>query len=103
MPPVVFLASICDIPAPHNFSGTWNQDNTIVFSSGIALLRVAAEGGQPTVIATLDRGRGETALSVPDVSARRASLPLFRPEHRSGERWSVRAVARLARPNARSR
>ena len=57
--------SICDIPAPHDFSGTWNQDNTIVFSSGIALLRVAADGGQPTAISTLDRGRGETALSYP--------------------------------------
>jgi Tol biopolymer transport system component len=57
--------SICDIPAPHEFSGTWNQENTILFSSGVALLRVAAEGGQPTVIATLERSRSETALSYP--------------------------------------
>ena len=51
---------VCDVPPPHQFSGTWH-DNTIVFSSGIGLLRVAAEGGQPAVITTLDPSRGETA------------------------------------------
>jgi len=56
---------ICDIPAPHEFSGTWNRDNTILFSSGVELLRVASEGGQPTVIATLDRSRSETAMWYP--------------------------------------
>jgi Tol biopolymer transport system component len=57
--------SVCDIPPPHDFSGTWNRENTIVFSTGVALLRVAAEGGQSTAIATLDRSRNETTLSNP--------------------------------------
>jgi serine/threonine protein kinase/Tol biopolymer transport system component len=57
--------SVCDIPPPHDFSGTWNEENTIVFSTGVALLRVAAEGGQSTAIATLDRTRSETTLSDP--------------------------------------
>ena len=55
---------VCDVPPPHQFSGTWH-DNTIVFSSGIGLLRVAAEGGQPSVITTLDPSRGETAHRYP--------------------------------------
>ncbi len=56
--------TVCDVPPPHDFSGTWH-DNTIVFSSGLVLLRVAAEGGQPAVITTLDLSRGETAYRYP--------------------------------------
>ena len=56
--------TVCDVPPPHEFSGTWH-DNTIVFSSGLVLLRVAAEGGQPAVITTLDLSRGETAYRYP--------------------------------------
>jgi serine/threonine protein kinase/Tol biopolymer transport system component len=57
--------TVCDVPGADYFGGTWNRDNTIVFSSGFALLRVAAEGGQPTPITTLDRSRGETAHRYP--------------------------------------
>jgi hypothetical protein len=53
--------TVCDVPAPGEFTGTWNQDNTILFSSGLVLLRVAAEGGQPTALTALDSSRGETA------------------------------------------
>jgi eukaryotic-like serine/threonine-protein kinase len=57
--------TVCDVPGADYFGGTWNQDNTIVFSSGLALLRVAAEGGQPTPITTLDRSRNEAAHRYP--------------------------------------
>ena len=57
--------TVCDVPGADYFGGTWNQNNTIVFSSGVALLRVAAEGGQPTPITTLDRSRSEAAHRYP--------------------------------------
>jgi Tol biopolymer transport system component len=57
--------TVCDVPGADYFGGTWNRDNTIVFSSGLALLRVAAEGGQPTSITTLDGSRGETSHRYP--------------------------------------
>ena len=57
--------TVCDVPGADYFGGTWSPNNTIVFSSGSALLRVAAEGGQPTPITTLDRSRGETAHRYP--------------------------------------
>jgi Tol biopolymer transport system component len=57
--------TVCDVTGADYFGGTWNHDNTIVFSSGLALLRVAAEGGQPTAITTLDQKRGEAAHRYP--------------------------------------
>jgi serine/threonine protein kinase/Tol biopolymer transport system component len=57
--------TVCPVPGADYFGGTWSPDNTIVFSSGLALLRVAAEGGQPTPITTLDPNRGETAHRYP--------------------------------------
>jgi Tol biopolymer transport system component len=44
--------------------GTWNVENTILFSPADAgeggLVKVAAAGGSPTVVTTLDKARGET-------------------------------------------
>lgn len=57
--------TVCDVPGADYFGGSWSQDNTIVFSSGLAILRVPAEGGQPTPITTLDRNRGESAHRYP--------------------------------------
>jgi hypothetical protein len=57
--------TVCEVPGADYFGGTWNQDNTIIFSSGVAILRVAAEGGQPTPVTTLDRSRGEVAHRYP--------------------------------------
>jgi Tol biopolymer transport system component len=51
---------ICD--AAGGRGGTWNADNTIVFapSPAGALERVAATGGTPAPVTTLDAARGET-------------------------------------------
>ncbi|HEU4891464.1 MAG TPA: protein kinase [Vicinamibacterales bacterium] len=57
--------TVCEVPGGDYFGGTWNRNNAIVFSSGLALLRVAADGGQPTPITTLDRSRGEAAHRYP--------------------------------------
>jgi serine/threonine protein kinase/Tol biopolymer transport system component len=57
--------TVCEVPGADYFGGTWNQDNTILFSSGVAILRVAAEGGQPAPVTTLDRSRGEAAHRYP--------------------------------------
>jgi serine/threonine protein kinase len=59
------LRTVCEVPGAEYFGGTWNQHNTIVFSSGLAVLRVPADGGQSAPITTLDRSRGETAHRYP--------------------------------------
>ena len=63
------VSSICPALSPVNRSGgTWGADNVIVFgSSGIrgALYRVAASGGTPVPLTTLDAAAGETAHTHP--------------------------------------
>ena len=59
------VRTICDLPAPYNFTGAWGSDDTIVFSSGVVLLRAAADGGPAATIATLDITRGETSFWYP--------------------------------------
>jgi serine/threonine protein kinase len=57
---------ICDVPAPIDFSGgTWARDGTIVFSAGVLLYRVSADGGTPQVITRVDEARGERAHFFP--------------------------------------
>lgn len=50
---------LCD--APTGLGGTWSDDGTIVFAPSTAsgLSRVAAAGGQPTAVTTLDTAAGE--------------------------------------------
>jgi serine/threonine protein kinase/Tol biopolymer transport system component len=56
--------TICDVPT--GVAGAaWNPDNTILFSTGVVLFRVGADGGQPTAISALDQSRGETAHQYP--------------------------------------
>jgi serine/threonine protein kinase/Tol biopolymer transport system component len=50
--------TLCD--APTFAGGTWNQQDVIVFSTGVALKRVAASGGQPVFITEPDQARQET-------------------------------------------
>jgi Tol biopolymer transport system component len=49
--------TLCDAPAP--LTGTWNQDDVILFPSGGALNRVPASGGTPTPATALDTKAGE--------------------------------------------
>ena len=53
--------------APDFHGGTWERDDTIVFSSGSGpLLRVDASGGPITPVTTMDTSRGETMHRNPD-------------------------------------
>ena len=59
------VATICDA---HNGAGaTWNRDNVILFAPSIdgGLSRVAAGGGTPAVVTTLDAARGESGHFAP--------------------------------------
>ncbi len=47
--------------------GTWGPDDAIYFSNGNGLMKVAATGGEPQKVATLDAKRGETDQVFPDV------------------------------------
>jgi len=62
--------TLCDAPMVGG-SGSWGLDDTIVFSSGggqfIQLYQVAASGGQPEILATPDRDKGETWYSGPHI------------------------------------
>src|SRR5262249_33650709 len=50
---------ICNAPDPRG--GAWNRDDVIIFTAGTTegLSRVSAAGGDPSVLTTLDRSRGE--------------------------------------------
>jgi eukaryotic-like serine/threonine-protein kinase len=52
--------TICDAPPAR--SGSWNEENVIVFTpgAGAGLHMVPASGGVPTPLTTLDRSRGES-------------------------------------------
>ncbi|MGH9254578.1 MAG: protein kinase domain-containing protein [Vicinamibacterales bacterium] len=53
------VITLCE--APVGLGGSWGPDDTIVFAptTGSAIWRVAAEGGQPRRLTTLDASRGE--------------------------------------------
>jgi hypothetical protein len=55
------IQKICDATLPSG--GTWGKDDVIVFAAGAneGLSRVAAAGGQPTVITTLDASKKENS------------------------------------------
>ena len=47
--------------------GTWGADDNIYFGNGAALMKVAATGGEPQTITSLDAKRGETDHVFPEV------------------------------------
>jgi Tol biopolymer transport system component len=54
---------ICAIPRVGAAGGTWNDDGTIIFSTGAAtatLYQVPAAGGEAAPLTTIDQSRGET-------------------------------------------
>jgi Tol biopolymer transport system component/tRNA A-37 threonylcarbamoyl transferase component Bud32 len=58
---------VCTVPGLPVGRGTWNRDGTIVFS-GIGrgpLRRVAASGGEPTDVTTVETSRGESYHALP--------------------------------------
>jgi len=57
--------TLCD--APKSYGGTWNADDTIVFSPGAhdPLVRVSAEGGRPAPVTRLDEKAGEYSHRFP--------------------------------------
>src|SRR5262249_27553297 len=44
---------------------TWGLDDKIYYAAGPSLLRVAASGGKPEILATLDPKKGEVAYADP--------------------------------------
>ncbi len=64
--------TICDAPAPRG--GTWNRAGVILFSpqAGVGIFRVAAAGGTPVQVTTVDPARGEL----------RHTWPAFLPDGR---------------------
>ena len=69
-------------PASDGRGGAWLDDDTIVFapepSSG--LMRVSAAGGEPVLLAALDKSRGENSLRFPVAVGRRRVLYLAQHE-----------------------
>ena len=66
------VSSICSVAMPlkgnDRSGGTWGADNVIVFGTGSVgdvLYRVAASGGMPTPLTTLDTAAGETGHTHP--------------------------------------
>ncbi len=56
---------VCD--AANGRGGSWGRDETIVFAPGLtsALMRVAASGGEPVAVTTLDSSRHESSHRFP--------------------------------------
>jgi Tol biopolymer transport system component len=56
------VQTVCDVPGS-NYGGTWSTDGTILFGSSESggIWRVAATGGVPTQVTTLDTAAGEGA------------------------------------------
>jgi Tol biopolymer transport system component len=61
------VLALCDARVGNASSGTWSRDDIIVFTSksGGALARVAAGGGTPSPVTTLDTATDETLHSHP--------------------------------------
>jgi len=57
--------TICEAPTGRR-SGSWGED-TIVFSSRGHLYRVSAAGGEPEILATPDREKGEVFYHMPEI------------------------------------
>jgi Tol biopolymer transport system component len=62
------VREICDVPG-NQLAGAWSDDGTIVFSSVATkgILRVAATGGTPAQVTTVDASDGEAAHLWPDL------------------------------------
>jgi hypothetical protein len=58
--PITGGGSITLCPGDITGGADWGPDETIVFSSGAALMRVAATGGTPEPLTQLDKAKGET-------------------------------------------
>ena len=58
--------------------GAWFDDGTIVFAPDTysGLMRVSATGGEPVLLAALDKSRGESSLRFPTAVGRRRVLYL---------------------------
>ena len=56
-------ATLCDAAMP--FGADWGTDNTIVFSSGMGLSRISAEGGKPEVLTVPDKAEQEMSHRLP--------------------------------------
>ena len=63
---------------------TWNEDDVIVFGSPTGLLRVAATGGEPTQVTSVDAARGEVGHAWPQFLPDGEQL-LFVATSRSGQ------------------
>ena len=55
--------TVCECPATDG--GAWSRDGTILFSHRVGLSRVAASGGTPVPVTTIDESRGEFAHQFP--------------------------------------
>ena len=76
--PPVPIASLGSYVPPGGSSATWGPDGAIIFATGgpaTGLRRVSDEGGEPTVLTTPDRERGENSHRWPEfLPGRRAVL-----------------------------
>jgi Tol biopolymer transport system component len=66
--------TLCDLSATQSLTGTWNQENVILFTpgNGSPIARVSASGGTPSNVTVLDTKAGET----------RHVFPFFLPDGR---------------------
>ena len=51
-------ATVLEVPGS-GWGAAWAEDGTIVFASGTGILKVSADGGTPTVVASADASKGE--------------------------------------------
>ena len=88
-------------PAPSGRGGAWFDDGTIVFAPERAsgLMRVSATGGEPVLLASLDKSRGESSLRFPVAVGRRRVLYLA--QHDDDTKSELRLV-NLDAPEASS-
>jgi len=75
--------AIC--PAAAGRGGAWFDDGTIVFAPDAfsGLMRVSAKGGEPVLLAPLDKSRGERSLRFPTAVGRRRVLYLAQHDDES--------------------
>jgi Tol biopolymer transport system component len=57
--------ALCDAAQVSTASGSWSQDDTILFEAGNVLARVSAGGGTPSPVTSLDTAAGETGDHYP--------------------------------------
>ncbi len=94
---------ICAIPRTGTAGATWNDDGTIIFSTGAAsatLYQVSAAGGEATPLTTLDQSRGETGHWWPQFLPGGRQIHFHGRKHASGEERALRTVTRQAHGKA---